>query len=419
MREIEMEKLIELYRYKWFEASSKYEFNFKHSNLREKIKNEKKFDSVIENIMNKFESFPNEEADRVNWKKDFYLSIQSIVKSFGLVKDNNVSDEMIDKFLDVSRQFILECRKFDEKLSFEDIGQALRNQWIICFLQIVKNEEIKFSKSALAYSLLYPYTDNYLDDPKISVNEKECFNESFTKRLSGEWVEAKTKNEEKIWMLVSFIEDEFDRERYPSVYKGLLLIHGGQIKSLNQQEEKTIPYERDILGISLEKGGSSVLADGYLINGELTSVEEEFMFGYGFILQLADDIADVEEDLKNTHMTMASTLAGNYPLDNISNKALNFMKDLINDNEELLVNKGMNFSQLLEDGISSLVIQSIASSEKYYSKAYISEIKSGYALRFSYVKDMYKRMYRKFYGISNKISKEKFDEMIDYILEEF
>jgi hypothetical protein len=51
-----------------------------------------------------------------------------------------------------------------------------------------------------------------------------------------------------------------------------------------------------LVRIAVEKGGTSVLADGYLVAGTLTPAQAECIFGLGVFLQLRDDLEDVEDD---------------------------------------------------------------------------------------------------------------------------
>ena len=62
-----------------------------------------------------------------------------------------------------------------------------------------------------------------------------------------------------------------------------------QCRSLELLHRTASPYEVDVLGISLEKGGTSVLADGYLVAGSLTRPQAELAFGFGAYLQIVDD----------------------------------------------------------------------------------------------------------------------------------
>ncbi len=99
------------------------------------------------------------------------------------------------------------------------------------------------------------------------------------------------------------------------MYRSLLTIYNAQVKSLLQQRPEAAPSPEDILAISLEKGGTSVLADGYLVAGSLEPADEEFCFGFGTFLQLADDLQDIAEDSRCGHRTLFSDGAGKAPLD--------------------------------------------------------------------------------------------------------
>ncbi|MBA4410855.1 MAG: hypothetical protein Q8S54_00640 [Bacteroidota bacterium] len=67
-----------------------------------------------------------------------------------------------------TRKFVRQARAFDPGLTFHDISQACRNIWIMNGLQIIMGIPMQLTPSFFAYSLLYPYTDNLIDDPKIS-----------------------------------------------------------------------------------------------------------------------------------------------------------------------------------------------------------------------------------------------------------
>ena len=62
----------------------------------------------------------------------------------------------------------------------------MRNVWIINILQRLKGVDITLSNAIFGYSMLYPYTDNYLDDVNISKEEKVEFNQRLYRRLLGE-----------------------------------------------------------------------------------------------------------------------------------------------------------------------------------------------------------------------------------------
>ena len=89
-------------------------------------------------------------------------------------------------FLPVGTKLARWARRFDESLSVADIVQANRNAWTACGLQPLLGERVELTPSILGYSLLYPYTDNFLDRADVSGEEKRRFSERFRERLRGE-----------------------------------------------------------------------------------------------------------------------------------------------------------------------------------------------------------------------------------------
>jgi hypothetical protein len=120
------------------------------------------------------------------------------------------------------------------------------------------------------------------------------------------------------------IEGEFRRERFSGVYESLLAIHHAQACALRQQRMQENLSADDLLALSVEKGGTSVLTDGFLTNGVLDYAEADFLFGFGVSLQFIDDLQDIEEDLTNRHTRLFSREALYSPLDGIVKRLLNF-----------------------------------------------------------------------------------------------
>ena len=227
-----------------------------------------------------------------------------------------------------TKQFIRDARKFDSDLPISDIMQAMRNVWISNALQVLFGKEVYYSKANFAYSMLYPYTDNYLDNTSIDKNDKILFNNWLEKRLLGEHIKSNDYHESKVSQMIDYIESVYPREKFIEVYESLLLIFKSQVKSLKQHGEEN-HLCKDLLSISIEKGGSSVLVDGYLISGLMTKEEIDFCIGYGFLLQISDDLQDVKEDLKYNHKTIITEMAKEGNLDKVVNKLINFTIELI------------------------------------------------------------------------------------------
>jgi hypothetical protein len=208
----------------------------------------------------------------------------------------DLEGEIAREFRDALRAFPIEARRFDARLSSADIFQAARNVVTMHCLQALLNVPVALTPAVLAYSLLYPYTDNLLDDPHLDAEGKRAFGVRLRQRLAGTAVEPVGHRESKIFALVGMIEGEYSRARFAPVFDSLLAIHEAQMRSLQLLAASPAPDDRTLVRVAVEKGGTSVLADGYLVAGSLTSTEAECIFGLGVFLQLRDDLEDVHDD---------------------------------------------------------------------------------------------------------------------------
>ena len=166
----------------------------------------------------------------------------------------------------LARGLAEQARRFDPALSATDIFQASRNVWTAAGLQVLLGQPLGLTPSIFAYSMLYPYTDNLLDDPHASAEAKSAFNHRLRARLQGESPEAADHRESRVWALVETIESQYDRARHPDVYRSLLAIQNAQEESVGLRREAGLPPDQVVHGV-FAKGGTSVLADGYLAAG--------------------------------------------------------------------------------------------------------------------------------------------------------
>src|SRR5512141_662544 len=219
------------------------------------------------------------------------------------------------RFVDSTRRFLQAARDFDPDLGLASAYQALRNVWIMNSLQFDLGLPVEHTDAIFAYSMVYPYLDNMLDDSLTAEAGKLAFAARLRSWLEGEARAPESPREEKLLSLVRLIEGRFPRRGFPDVYRSLLAIFNAQVKSLLQQRPDAAPSREEILAISLEKGGTSVLADGTLVAGSLRPRDEEFCFGFGTFLQLADDLQDIAEDSRCGHRTLFSSGTAAGPLD--------------------------------------------------------------------------------------------------------
>lgn len=306
---------------------------------------------------------------------------------------------------DSIKTFFILSRKFDPDISIEDIYQAGRNVITANLIQMLLGLPVRVSPSIFAYSMLYPYTDNYLDDPSISSATKYAFNMKFLKRLQGEMVESSNPNEKTISTLVGMIESEWDRMQYPKVYESLLSIYQAQVNSLSLVSKEISPFEKDILGISFEKGGTSVLTDGYLIAGDLTLDQEEALFGFGAFTQLMDDLEDVHTDLIENRASIFSTTSHFCKLDRLFNRFYDFGHIVIQNLNAFPGKDVQLLSELMTTCIDPMLLTSIGQAISYFDKNNLGTYEIHMPFHFSFLEKQRQKV------IKNKKNIERFLEL--------
>lgn len=378
----------------WWDCKTDFPENKTDVSFINKFANERKVEGFRKKLRNELRQIPEEVVER----SDLYDKILSLIREVenGIIGyEDGCLDFFVEKgYTDITDEFLNEATDFDSEIEVYDIFQAIRNVWIMNSIQILLDTEVRLTPSIFSYSMLYPYSDNYLDDTNITIKEKIEFNNKFRKCLSGKEVEASNSNEKHVFDLVRKIEDEFPRDIFPQVFQSLLSIHSAQEKSLTQQKGKRLPNENDIIGISFEKGGTSVLADGFLVKGELLKEEAIFMFGYGVFLQLIDDLQDVKVDLENQHMTVFSQIAGKWPLDTLVNKLFWFIESVLESCDDFVSKDSLKLKKVIHNSCIIMILEAIANNKKMFTRNYIREIEKISMFRFAYYKKLKKKFQR-------------------------
>jgi hypothetical protein len=298
----------------------------------------------------------------------------------------------IDKSLN---EFFHQARAFDPTISEADIYQAGRNVWTGNYLQALLGLPVELTPSLFAYSMLYPLSDNYLDDPNRSRAEKAGFNQRFRTRLCGEKVAPLNKHEEKIFALVHMVEEQYPRRKFPQVYESLLAIHEAQDKSMHLPHAPVEPNSVDVVGISFEKGGTSVLADGFLAAGELSENQMKVIFNYGAFAQLMDDQEDVEKDLKDRSITLFTEAAQAGKADRTMQRVFSFAAKVLVGLDQFQNERVRPLKQASMKGIDLLLIDAALRTEKYYSRAYLKQLEEHFPFRFKYMKKVREKITKK------------------------
>lgn len=290
-------------------------------------------------------------------------------------------------FLPVGTQLATWARRFDPELSMPGIIQACRNAWTAGGLQPLIGARVELTPSILAYSLLYPYSDNYLDSEELSSQAKLRFSRNFRQRLRGETPAVHNRSEAAIWTLVSLIESQYPRHDYPGVYDCLLAIHRAQEQSIAQQGCDSNASAAELLSLSCAKGGTSVLADACLVHGRLSEAASSFSFQWGVLLQLGDDLQDIHEDVQRGSITLFSQAAmRQQQLDELVFQLLRFSRRVA-DHMDQLPHGDAVLKGLLRMSWRSLILMAIAQSHEFFSPAFLRDAERCSPFRFGFLRE--------------------------------
>ncbi|MEO1815767.1 MAG: hypothetical protein ABGU93_09290 [Acetobacterium sp.] len=396
-----IEKLKCKYIKRWWSTDKCFPVLGEEISIKEKMIREKEMNQFINDLFSHLKQCPKNKDQQTAWKNSLWALIKNFGEQVGFTEES-VSQDFAEALPTVTHQFIGRVKAFNAEMKLDKMLQALRNVWIMNLLQVLFQVKVEYTPAIFAYSMLYPYTDNYLDDPEVSFEDKQQVSKRFRLRLEGEQIEADNAYEADLFNFVGMIESQYTRTGFKELYESLLAIHDAQYNSVMQHNEMTSPYERDALGISAEKGGASVLADAYLVNGKLSDIQVDFAFAYGVLLQLCDDLQDAKEDLKNGHMTIFSVTLKKWPLDKLTNALFDFSNTIMADSyEQLDHEESCKMKRFLQKNLTLLIFEAISQNQDYYSTEYIKAIEKYLPFRMNYTKKLYKKLKRNYANFKN------------------
>jgi hypothetical protein len=315
-----------------------------------------------------------------------------------------------DHFYESAVAFVRDARAFDPGLPLEHVGQALRNVWIGNSFQMLLGRHVELRPGLFAYSMLYPVTDNWLDDPGVSNHAKRSFNERLGRRLAGLPVCPADGRDAAVGRLVERIEEECPRDLFPSVYASLLAIHDGQMRSLAQQGQTGLA-DADLLDISFRKGGSSVLTDLYLVTDVPQPLEERFAFGYGVFLQLLDDLQDIEADVEAGHETLFTRAARRGPLDEVAGRLACFIDTVLLRNGRF---EGPLFTDrvdLIRRNCQALLVGSVAEQPNRFSRRFRRHLTRQWPVSFRGYRRLRRRAHARWRSAHSTVTGETIDQL--------
>jgi hypothetical protein len=361
--------------------------------LDEQAANERHLDLFLAILLQEARHPPRDEAGRLATRDRLFQAFEAMGRSSLGLNHTHLELFRSSGFMEAAANFVPEARRFDPQLQGQDIYQASRNAMLMHSLQMLMDQPVRLTPAILGYSLLYPYTDNYLDDASVPVGAKASFFERLVARLADPSLSPANSRERAVWALLGMIESQYDRSRYPQVFDSLMAIHRAQNHSVELVRPGASPYEVDVLGISLEKGGTSVVADGYLVAGDLTPHQQQFLFGLGSYLQFLDDLQDIQQDLQQGRLTLFSQTAGHWPLDGLTSRTLSFGLRVLEGVSGVDAARRV-LEELLTKSTAWMILEAAGRAARFHTREYLGELQSHSPFRFATLNRQRKKLAR-------------------------
>ena len=359
--------------------------------IRQQLDKEKEMNGYLDALfieMRKSPPPPDEVEAVQNRLIALFTNIAKV--SLGL-EDHHFEYLLAQGFREVTAEFTRMARRFDPLIDDQDIYQAYRNSSSMHLMQLLLGLPIEVTPSVFGFSMLYPYTDNYLDNPTIPADQKEGFNTRFRQRISGESPSPANRQEEIVWELIGKIEEQYERHENPHIFESLLAIQDAQIKSVELLRRQVSPYEVDVMGTCFEKGGAAALTDGYLVAGQLTREQQEFVFFYGIYTQLVDDLEDLFDDRRRGITTIFSQTASRWPLDGITNRMFHFGQQALDALDSFKGDSVDPIKEMMGICFTPMLIDSASTASKFYTHPYLRKLQAHFPFRFGFLKKQRKR----------------------------
>jgi hypothetical protein len=374
----------------WRGCAGALQHGLPHFSTSEQRKRERAYDDGLQAVQREARKAPRNAKERLQTRERI-VAVFPRFAAIALGLEGEAIQLLTEGFLPAGTQLAKWARHYDPTLSHEDTIQACRNAWTACGLQSLLGEPMAITPSILGYSLLYPYSDNFMDQESASTADKLRFSARFRQRLQGHGPPADGPREAAAWAMVQLIEQQYSRVRFPQVFDCLLAIHRAQEGSIAQLKYGSLRDDMELLRISCAKGGTSVLTDACLVRGNLDDDESRFSFEWGSLLQLGDDLQDVREDWRNGSRTLFTrAVMEGKPLDNLVIQLLNLSQQVAAGMDRL-PGGDATLRELLRMSWRSLIVMAVANAPEYFTPEFLGTLECSSPFRFDFLRKRNKR----------------------------
>ena len=143
--------------------------------LAEQAAREAELDRFWHTVEDDLKAIPRTRPDRQAVRNRFTAAFVRFARCALGFTDDHIGLLLDGGFSSAGTVLARQARRFDPCVSTPDILQAARNAWTACGLQALSGRQMRLTPSIFAYSMLYPYSDNYMDDPGVPREAKSGF----------------------------------------------------------------------------------------------------------------------------------------------------------------------------------------------------------------------------------------------------
>ncbi len=372
----------------WHATSDSFPDFLSEIDKKSKIQNEQYIQTVSENFHTQLNKFSRIPIGRKKWKQRTLHMIDTFLLGETIIGiHDSMSQQTLDCFKEELKDFLIHVRKFSPELSFEGIGQAVRNYVVYAMFKELNQINSGFSMAGFGYSMLYPFTDNYIDSKNYSNVQKTEYNQIIRDKLMGKEVLPKTLHQQKTCELLQAIESDYPRTIDSTIFTLLLMMLEAQEDSIWQQNKSLPLTAGERLDISLYKGGISVLIDRFLLDKEITEEDLIFYLEFGFFLQLTDDLQDIKEDSRQLNQTIFTADLHCAQEEKIVNKMLHFIHQIM----ESYQTENNKFKNFILSNCYQLIYFSVLQNREFFSKEYLGILEAFLPVTDSFYANMKKK----------------------------
>ena len=278
--------------------------------------------------------------------------------------------QLISLILETSAVFLKRAQEQEVELGPKEHYRALTNYWVYLILKTVYEDDDSIhplSNDVYAYSFIYPYSDDLMDETVGDVQQKLTFCKNITTKILGGSLQQYALDDDGAALhgecrVYELLDQILSKSNSHSLRESFCAINHAQLASMKQRvhfedlkagvNSLSKDFEECIFDISVNKGVASVMPDAHFCftDGSLSKEQAELAAMIGTMGQFINDIEGLFQDLDAKSLTPALiSFLKHGTLDRFVEKSLTHMerqmrraprqyKTLSQDRVELLLN---------------------------------------------------------------------------------